>query len=380
MIASWSRTVLGAAVVVGLWAGSAAPAEAGCCSCAWSASRTYSGVTVRKVNLRIDRMETNLVRELRLQSAQLSGYIATAAESTGKALDAQTKLLAQIAREEAETRSKLGHRPTRSGCETVTGMRGLRTGREVGEAAADRGTEVEAARIAGDKAVLAESGRNADARRRFGAWTGKYCSNGRAAAGGGVCKGEDAMHGADLKPGSLLDVRTFAGDGKKEAAEEFGRNIAAPVVWDAIPLRAVDTPEDERTALLLRSADARSLLAADWFSELRGRREAATDLGAWAAALAPGAGVAGDISRYELLEILASRRFEDPQWALRLQEMTTEQLLRESLMMQAASLMVQWDRYRQDERRGSMEAARLAIAAEEMRRLPGLAEGLSVIE
>ncbi len=380
MIRAWLRTVLGAAAVMGLWAGSAAPADAGCCGCAWSASRTYSGVTVRKVNLRIDRMEAKLVEQLQLQTAQISGYIATAAESTGKALDAQTKLLAQIAREEAETRSKLGHRPTRSGCETVTGMRGLRAGRAVSEAAAGRGTAVETARIAGDKAVVADGGRNEDARRRFGAWTDKYCSSARAAAGGGVCRGDDAMHGADLKPESLLDIRTFGDDGGKEAAEEFARNIAAPVVWDPIPLRAVDTPEDERTALLLRSADARSLLAVDWFSEARGRREPAAGLGAWAAAMAPGAGVTGDISRYELLEILASRRFEDPEWALRLQEMTTDQLLRELLMMKAASLLVRWEQYRQGERRGSMEAARLAIAAEEMRRLPGLAEGLSVIE
>ncbi len=380
MIRAWSRTVLGAAAALGLWAGSAAPADAGCCGCAWSASRTYSGVTVRKVNLRIDRMEAKLVEQLQLQTAQISGYIATAAESTGKALDAQTKLLAQIAREEAETRSKLGHRPTRSGCETVTGMRGLRAGREVSEAAAGRATAVERARIAGDRSVVADGGRNEDARRRFGAWTGKYCSSGRAAAGGGVCKGDDAMHGADLKPGSLLDVRTFGDDSKKEAAEEFARNIAAPVVWDPIPLRAVNTPEDERTALLLRAADARSLLAADWFSDAKGKREPATGLGAWAAAMAPGAGVTGDISRYELLEILASRRFEDPEWALRLQEMTTDQLLRELLMMNAASLLVRWEQYRQNERRGSMEAARLAIAAEGMRRLPGLAEGLSVIE
>ena len=179
------------------------------------------------------------------------------------------------------------------------------------------------------------------------------------------------MHGADMRPASVLDVRTFGDDGQRKAAEEFGRNVAAPVVWDPIPLRAVDTPEDERTALLLRSADTRSGLAADWFSEARARREPAAKLGAWAAALAPGSGVTGDISRYELLEILASRRFEDPDWALRLQEMTTEQLLRESLMMRAASLMVQWEQYRQNERRGSMEAARLALAAEEMRRLPG---------
>ena len=158
MIRVWWRAALGAVAVVGLWAGSTAPAEAGCCGCAWSAARTYSGVTVRRVNLRIDRMETRLAEELRLQTAQLSGYIATAAESTGKALDAQTKLLAQIAREEAETRSKLEHRPTRSGCEAVTGMRGLRAGRQVSAAAAERGTVVETARIAGDKAVVGDGG------------------------------------------------------------------------------------------------------------------------------------------------------------------------------------------------------------------------------
>ena len=374
-----SRTVAVAVAALGLWALFAPSAEAGCCGCAWSASRTYSGVTVRKVNLRIDEMENSIVRALQLQSAQLSGYIATAAESTGKALDAQTKLLAQIAREEAETRSKLGHRPTRSGCETVTGMRGLRAGREVSEAAAARGAAVETARIVGDKAIVASGGRNADAKRRFEVWTKNHCSGDRAVAGGDVCKGDGAMHGADMRPASVLDVRTFGNDDQRSAAEEFGRNVAAPVVWDPIPLRAVDTPEDERTALLLRSAEARSGLAADWFSEARARREPAAKLGAWAASLAPGAGVTGDISRYELLEILASRRFEDPEWALRLQEMNTDQLLRELLTMQAAALMVQWERYRQDERRGSMEAARLALAAEEMRRLPGLAEGLAVI-
>ena len=151
MIGVRRRAKLGVIAALGLLLVPAGPADAhkGCCGCAWSASRTYSGVTVRKVNFRIDQLENTLVKELRLQSAQLSGYIATAAESTGKALDAQTKLLAQIAREEAETRSKLGHRPTRSGCETVTGMRGLRAVRQVSQAAAARGAAVETARIGG---------------------------------------------------------------------------------------------------------------------------------------------------------------------------------------------------------------------------------------
>ena len=80
------------------------------------------------------------------------------------------------------------------------------------------------------------------------------------------------------------------------------------------------------------------------------------------------------MSRYELMELLASRRFEDPNWFVALQEMSADNLLRELSMLQSISLMLDWERYRLDERRGAMEAARLALAAEEMRRLPGLGD------
>ena len=79
------------------------------------------------------------------------------------------------------------------------------------------------------------------------------------------------------------------------------------------------------------------------------------------------------MSRYELLELLASRRFEDPGRFVALQEMSEANLLRELAMLQAVGLMLDWERFRLDERRGAMEAARLAAAAEAMRRLPGLA-------
>jgi len=42
-------------------------------------------------------------------------------------------------------------------------------------------------------------------------------------------------------------------------------------------------------------------------------------------------------------------------------------------MLQSIALMLDWERFRLDERRGAMDAARLGAAAEEMRRLPGLA-------
>ena len=131
--------------------------------------------------------------------------------------------------------------------------------------------------------------------------------------------------------------------------------------------------------MLARAADARSALAADWFVRARAAREPATDLGAWAEALGGGeAGAAGRLSRHELLAVLTSGRFENPAWAIGLQEMGTDQLLREIALMQAASLMLDWQRYLAAERRGAMEAARLALGAEEMRRLPGLEDWLGV--
>ena len=358
----------------------APPASAGCCGCAWSASRSAARTVITNVNARIDRMESEIVRTLELQTAQLSGYIAEGAKSVTEAIDAQTKLQAEIARDEAETRSKLQHRPTSSGCRIVTGMTGLAASREVGAAAGERAGTRETGRIGGDSAVVgAGAGTAADTKRRLGLWTEKYCSESRLEAGAGVCRGDPSRHDADIRAGSLFDVDTFEDDAERDAAEELGRNLAAPLVWDRYPLRAVDSDQDRELAMLARSADARSALASDWFARSRGAREPAVDLAGWASALAPGAaGAGGRVSRHELLEVLTSRRFENPDWAVGLQAMNADSLLREIALMQAASLMLDWERYLTDERRGAMEAARLGAAAEEMRRLPGLADWLEV--
>ena len=123
---------------------------------------------------------------------------------------------------------------------------------------------------------------------------------------------------------------------------------------------------------MARSADARAVLASDYFADRRSLRVPGVDLGGWAAAVAPGAGD-GPLSRYELLETLASRRFEDPGWFVELQGMSGDNLLRELVILEATALTLAWERYRLDERRGAMEAARLAAAAEAMRDRPGLA-------
>ena len=146
-----------------------------------------------------------------------------------------------------------------------------------------------------------------------------------------------------------------------------------PVVFDRVPVASAETSQERRRALLARSAAARSALAADYFSHARGLRAPGAPLGAWAAAMVPDRDPSLAVSRYELLQILAARRFEDPDWFVRLQGMSEANLLRELVSLQAISLMLDWERFRGEERRGALAAAGLALGAEDMRRsLPGL--------
>ena len=336
--------------------------------------RAEASRAIRVISGEIDAMERAIIEALRLQTGQLSGYTAQSTKAIAQALDAQTRLRAQTDREVEETRSMRAHAPSRSACSTVTGVTGLEATRSAAENARTTAGEVEAGRIVSDRAVAVEAGSAADGAARFDTVTRLYCSAGRA--GDDTCRGEDAWHGADLKPGTLLDRRTFGDEADLHAAIELSRNLAAPVIHDPLPLASAETDRERRLVLLARAADARSALAADYFAHARSLRVPGADLGAWAEAVSPGnrRDPGAPLSRYELLELLASRRFEDPTKFVALQEMSAENLLRELAMLQSISLMLDWERYRLDERRGAMEAARLALAAEEMRRLPGLAD------
>ena len=350
------------------------------------ASRVLRGLTRE-----IDAMEQAIVEALRLQTGQLSGYAAQSAKALTQALDAQTRLQAQTAREVEETRTMRAHAPSRSACATVTGVTGLGAARAAAENAGEAAGEVETGRIVSDRAVVAEAGSAADSAARFDTVTNLYCSPARAGGDGTgerpgpVCRGEDAWHGADLKPATLFDRSTFGDETELHAAIELSRNLAAPVVHDPQPLASAETDRERRLVLLARAADARTALAADYFAHARSLRVPGANLGAWADAVAPagardaespesGRDPAAPVSRYELMELLASRRFDDPSWFVALQEMSAESLLRELVMLQSISLMLDWERLRLDERRGAMEAARLALSTEEMRRLPGLTE------
>ena len=392
--ASMRRTVRNACVgALALMAALAAavPAQAHRCD-RTDNDRAEASRVIRDITREIDAMERAIIEALRLQTGQLSGYTAQSTKAITQALDAQTRLQAQTAREVEETRTMRAHAPSRSACATVTGVTGLEATRRATENAGRAAGEVETGRIVSDRSLVSEAGGAADGAARFDIVTGVYCS--RARRGDETCRGEDAWHGADLKPATLFDRRTFGDEAELHAAIELSRNLAAPVVHDPQPLASAETDRERRLVLLARAADARTALAADYFGHARSLRVPGADLGAWANAVPQDTGRdpaapegarninspegARDrdapVSRYELMELLASRRFDDPSWFVALQEMSEANLLREMVMLQSISLMLDWERLRLDERRGAMEAARLALGTEEMRRLPGLAD------
>ena len=351
---------------------SAAPAHAHGCD-RTDNDRAEANRVLTGIGREIDAMERAVVEALRLQTGQLSGYQAQSAKALTQALDAQTRLQAQTAREVEETAVMRAHRPSGSACATVTGLTGLRGSRAAADGAYAGATEVETGRIAGDRAVAAGAGSAADGAARFETVARVYCNAARA--GDDTCRGGNAAHAADLKAGNLFDRRTLGTEAELRTAVELARNLAAPVVHDPPPMASAETGPERRNVLLARSADARAALAADYFAYARSLRAPGADLGAWANAVAPEMGRDPDrpVSRYELLELLASRRFENPDRSTALQEMSAENLLRELVMLRSIALTLDWERFRLDERRGAIDAARLALAAEEMRRLPGLA-------
>ena len=185
------------------------------------ASRVLAGLTRE-----IDVMEATIVEALRLQTGQLSGYAAQSAKAVTGALDAQTKLQAQIAREVEETRAMRARRPTDSGCAAITGLAGLAATRQAAESAYGRAADAETGRIAGDRAAVPDAGAAAGNAARFESLTSTYCNGPRAGEDAALCRGGDALHAADLKAGNLLDRRTFANEAELRTAVELSRNLA----------------------------------------------------------------------------------------------------------------------------------------------------------
>ncbi len=316
----------------------------------------------------VEEMERAVIRALRLQTGQLAGYQAQSTRAIVEALDAQTRFQAQIAREIEESEEVRARRPTRSSCRLVTGATGLAGARSGEVDALKAATLIETGRIAGDRRFFDPGGAATDSEARFSRLTGSWCNARRS--GQAACRGDDRLHGADVRADTLFGTATFQDATSLEAAVELARNLASPLVHDQPALASATTPAERRRVLLGRSADARIALAADVFARARAFRAPASDLGAWADAVLPegAARQAGPVSRHELLEILASSRFDDPEWFLALQEDSASGLMRKIASLLAIGLMVDWERWRMAERQSALLAVLVAAEAEAMRR------------
>ena len=337
--------------------------------------RKEASRVIRNIAGRIDAMESTIVETLRKHAGQVSGYQAQSAKAIVEALGNHSKLRAQTEREVEENRAIRDRRPTRRGCRTATGARGMAPARVAAVKEKERAGVAGVGRIAGDRSVT--QGSAADNSQRFESLMAKYCNSGKRGENAKACTGAAGRHAADMDPGNLFDRNRLVSEDDRRTAIEVSRNLAVPVVYDQFPVSSAETSQERRRVLLARSANTRSALAADFFAHARSIRAPGADLGRWAAALVPGRNPDEPVSRYELLEILAARRFENPDWFVQLQAMNEANLLREAVTLLATSLMLDWERYRLDERRGGLDAVSTAIGAEGMRRLPGLANPAS---
>ena len=324
------------------------------------------GATERRIAL----LERTVVATLTAQTGQLSAYEAQGAKAVATALDTQTKQRAQTEREALEVGSQLSRRPSRPGCVAVTGLRGLAGAGTAARRASASASAAETGRIAADTSVTAAPSPSADAAGRYAALLSRYCAESRSPQGSAACTASPGSHNADLRPGSLFGVPTFADDAQLRAAIELSRNLTVPVTYGAPALGAADTEAEQRDVLLARSADARQALAADALAHLRGLRAPGAPLGDWAAAMAPGRAGTGPVSRWEILAHLAAGRVEDPDHWVALQGMGEAAVLREIAVGIAVSNLLAWERFRLAEREAALAAATLAHEVERGRTAP----------
>ena len=295
---------------------------------------------------------------------QVSTVWGSHAGVVGRALDGAVMSESRVAREVEETRAVRAHSPSAGVCEAVEMHRGT---------AASRAREAAATRAAGDALVqwlvrdtvhAPDLSAPADLRARVDEVLERYCAPGRMVGAGNACRGAPDDHAADLHPGAVFGVGTFADEQGANTAIDWVRNITLPVPYRALALRAARSVEGRRAVLAHRGRNARAAISA-WY--LQGRVSArlpAVSAARWATMDGSGSGNdAGSVqSRHELLESLSRERFERPDSFARHTGANRANLLREWIASEGASLMLAFERYRDAERQGAMLAARLSQA------------------
>ena len=232
--------------------------------------RKEASRVIRNIAGRIDAMETTIVETLRKHAGQVSGYQAQSAKAIVEALGNHSKLRAQTEREVEENRAIRDRRPTRRGCRTATGTRGMAPARVAATKEKERAGVAGVGRIAGDRSVT--QGSAADNSQRFESLMAKYCNSGKRGENAKACTGAAGRHAADMDPGNLFDRNRLVSEDDRRTAIEVSRNLAVPVVYDQFPVSSAETSQERRRVLLARSANTRSALAADFFAHARSIR------------------------------------------------------------------------------------------------------------
>lgn len=334
-------TPLRLAVIV-LWLLACGQAHAGC-------DPTDNDIAeANRVISRIAALEDRLVRELRLQTAQLSGYVAQGARATVDGLGSHARARAQTAREEAQARSALEHAPGVTGCQGASGLAGFGSAdvaiRQLGQSA----NRQETGRIAGDPDVLGYPAA-ADASVRARRVQSLYAP------------GAARPH-ADLRPDSLFGTTRLGSREDQAAALDLARNLVAPVARPAPP--EPRTPGDRERLLRRRAADARVGLASGWMNRMIAHRVPSVALGSWAGEIAPDIARGGAaLSERELLHILAVARPAAPDYQAGLSALSEAELLREIIRNQTLALRIAMQRLELAEMHGAIDAALLATLA-----------------
>ncbi len=372
-----ARFLTAGAAIVAAWALAATPAEAffgggGKCTPTWKTVSEASRVITR-VNARIAILERTIHDALVRQTGQQSGYIAQSAKAITTAIDSHAAVRAQTEREAAEVKAQVARRPSRSACTVTTGAEGLAQARAASRLAGRAAAVSETGRIAGDRATGSAPAAATDSAERYRRILERWCSPDRAPLQSAACSGASEDHGADLRPDSLFGVETFASENELQAAIDLSRNLTVPAVEDPEPLGAVDSASERARVMASRSAAARRALAAEALGHLRALRAPGPELGAWAAAVDPDRDPEAAVSRLELVDLLAAKRFERTAWWTELQSMGGEALLRETASLLAASLLLDRERFRLEERRLAIQAAMLAARIDRDRRVAGRA-------
>ena len=297
-------------------------------------------------------------------AVQVSTIWGSHAGAVGLALDGAVGSESRIARETEETRAVRAHTPSAGVCEAAEMFRGT---------AASRVREATATHAAGDALVqwlvrdtahAPDLSAPADLRARVDGVLERYCAPGRMIGAGTACRGAHDDHAADLHPGAVLGVRTFADEQSAIAGFDWVRNIALSVPPRVLALRAARSVEGRRAVLAHRGRNARTAIST-WY--LQGRVSARLPaVPATGRAAMDGAG-SGDAaepepSRHELLESLSRARYERPGRVARHQGENRANLLREWIASEGTSLMLAFEQYRDVERQGAMLAARLSQA------------------